>query len=541
VSVDDSSVVGHIEPIEATDAELDAALWALTPAERATFIKLSRERQRIKARKAKAPLTFRAFVDRVSGGRVKWYTYALVLASVLQRVVDGALLRVMIFAPPRHGKSELVSRYLPAYYLYRYPERWVGLASYGHELAHTLAKAARANYFLYREEPERGAVKQWETGRGGGMWSTGIMGGFLGKGLHLGIIDDPLANAEQASSETIRKAHKEWWQSTWQTRAEPNAALVIIQQRWNEDDLSGYLLDEEWRESTLADDAAPERWHIVNFEALKSSPEEIAADEELNGRPLFPPTCTVEPDWRKTGEALCEERYPRERLLRTKRRVGAYYWFALYQQRPRARGGLTFQIDKLRIVDAHEIAWERLVLVRYWDKAATESDDADFTVGGLVGYDPVVDMSYVLGLVRGQWEPGERDRQIELTTQQDVKRFGTTRYTVWGEQEPASAGKDAARAFRTLVKGAAEGVRCFTERASGSKSDRADPLASDCNTDQVRMLRASWNSTLRREFVDFPHGMHDDIVDACAGAFNKAARKRGAPTEIAPTVSRRSA
>lgn len=532
-------VVGHIEPLDATDDELDAAFAALTPVERARFRALMAERERIKHRKARHKLTLRQFVDRISGGRVKWYTYAVVLCNVLQRVVDGTLTRVLIFAPPRHGKSELVSRYLPAYYLYRYPDRWVGLASYGHELAHTLSKSARANYFMYREEPERGAVKQWFTGRGGGMWSTGIMGGFLGKGFHLGIIDDPIANAEQASSETIREAQKNWWESTWGTRAEPNAALVIIQQRWHEDDLSGYLLDQEWREAELADDAAPERWHIVNFEALKSTADEIAADEELNGRPLFPPTCTVEPDWRQPGEALCEERYPRERLLRTKRRIRGYYWYALYQQRPRARGGLLLQIDKLRIVEATDIAWERLTLVRYWDKAATESSTADFTVGSLVGYDDVADMSYMLSVVRGQWEPGERDNIIMQTTREDVARFGTDRYVVWGEQEPASAGKDSARQFRTIVKSVVEGVRCFTEPASQNKPLRADPLAADVNNDQVRMVRAPWNSTVRREFVDFPNGAHDDIVDATAGAFNKAARRRQSPEDHTPSVSRR--
>lgn len=532
-------VVGHIEPLDATDDELDAAFAALNSVERARFRTLMAERERIKHRKARHKLTLRQFVDRISGGRVKWYTYAIVLCNVLQRVVDGTLKRVMIFAPPRHGKSELVSRYLPAYYLYRYPERWVGLASYGHELAHTLSKSARANYFMYREEPERGAVKQWSTGHGGGMWSTGIMGGFLGKGFHLGIIDDPIANAEQASSETVRTAQKDWWESTWGTRAEPDAALVIIQQRWHEDDLSGYLLDQEWREAELADDAAPERWHIVNFEALRSTPDEIAADEELNGRPLFPPTCTVEPDWRAPGEALCEERYPRERLLRTKRRIRGYYWYALYQQRPRARGGLLFQIDKLRIVDAADIAWERLTIVRYWDKAATESAAADFTVGAAVGYDDVADISYLLSVVRGQWEPGERDNIIIRTTREDVARFGVARYVVWGEQEPASAGKDSARQFRAIVKAVAEELRCFTEPSSQNKPLRADPFAADVNNDQVRMLRATWNSTVRREFVDFPNGTHDDIVDAAAGAFNKAARRRQSPDNHTPSVSRR--
>lgn len=525
-----------IAALEFSDAELAVVFDTLTPEERRQLAIIMREQDRVIRGKRRPRLTLRQFVDRISGGRFQWYKYAVVLAGVLQKVVDGTLTRVIIGAPPRHGKSELVSRFLPAYYLYRYPDRWVGLASYAHELAHTLAKAARANYFRNLEEPERGAVKQWETGRGGGMWSTGIAGGFLGKGFHLGIVDDPIANAEQASSETIRNGHREWWRSTWTTRAEPNAAYVIIQQRWHEDDLTGWLLEEEWREATLADDSVPERWHIVNFEALRSTPAEIQAEAMLAGRPQFPPTCTVEPDWRKAGEALCEERYPRERLLRTKRRIGPYYWNALYQQRPRAREGLLFQIDKIKIVDAADVPWSRLRLVRYWDKAATESESADFTVGALVGYDVISDTAFILHLTRGQWEPGERDRRIFDTTVDDCQRFGLEIYTAWGEREPAASGKDAARQFRSLVAAAVEGVKVFTEPASGSKPLRADGLASAVNNGNVAMIRGAWNSALRREFVDFPNGSHDDIVDACAAAYNKVAR-RPLVTEPAPSVS----
>lgn len=528
-----TATLGGFDP---TPEQLAQAYDMLTDEERGRFAIILRERDRYARGKSRPPLRFRQFVDYISGGKVKWYKYATVLAAVLQRVVDGLLTRVMIFAPPRHGKSELVSRYLPAYYLYRFPDRWVGLASYGHELAHTLSKAARQNYFFYRDLPERGAVKQWETGAGGGMWSTGISGGFLGKGFHLGIIDDPIANAEQASSERTRSSHREWWRSTFSTRAEPNAAIVIIQQRWHEDDLSGWLLEEEWAETSLVEDAAPERWHIVNFEALKSTADELEAERLLSGRALFPPSCSVEPDWRKPGEALCEERYPRERLLRTKRRVGSYYWAALFQQRPRAREGLLFKVDQLRVVEPAEIAWERLVVVRYWDKASTDSDAADFTVGALVGYDPVVQLSYLIGIERGQWEPGERDKHIIDTTRGDVERFGLERYTVWGEQEPASAGKTDARQFRYVVRAAHELVRVFTESASGSKTLRADGLASANNNGEVRMLRAPWNSTVRRELVDFPNGMHDDIVDAAAGAWRKAARKSLASPTIAPSV-----
>lgn len=532
-------VVARIEPGADVADEL---LANMTPVEKARFRQLMHERRAIADGRAKRPLTLRQFVDRIGGGRFKWYRYAIVLAGVLQRVADGVLKRVMIFAPPRHGKSEIVSRLFPAYYLYRHPEQWVALISYAADLANTLSRAARGNYFNYYERQASGAVKQWETGRGGGLWATGIGGGALGKGFHLGVIDDPIKNAEEAASDKLRENHREWWRSVFYTRQEPDAAIVIIQQRWHEDDLSGWLLEEEWRENELSDDVQPERWHIVNFEAIKSSADEIAKEVAASNRPsLFPPTCTVEPDWRKPGEALNEERIPAERLLRTKKRVGPYYWNALFQQRPRPREGLLFKIEKITPVFDHEIPWASLRLVRYWDKAATSSAEANFTVGALVGFDDASGLCYLLDLERGQWDPGTRDEKIVAATKRDVSRFIRSpedfdRYVVWGEQEPGSGGKDASRQFRALIRPFA---KCYTEPATGSKTARADGLASATNTNEVRMLRAAWNGTLRREFVDFPNGALDDIVDACSGAYNKLVRRRLSPNDIAPSVSKR--
>jgi hypothetical protein len=534
-------VVARIEPGEIPEALRDA-FAQMTPAERARFRQLMHERRMIAEGRAKRPLTLRQFVDRISGGKFKWYRYAVTLAGVLQDVADGFRKRVMIFAPPRHGKSELVSRYFPAYYLYRHPEQWVALFSHTADLAHTLSRAARSNYFLYYERQSAGAVKQWLTGAGGGLWATGVGGSAVGKGFHLGIIDDPLKSAEEASSDRVRENQREWYRSVFYTRQEPNAAIVIIQQRWHEDDLSGWLLAEEWAEAELADDQQPERWHIVNFEAIKSSPAEIAKELEASNRPsLFPPTCTVEPDWRAPGEALNPERIPAERLERTRRRLGAYYWNALFQQRPRPREGLLFKVDQLSLVADHEIPWQRLRLVRYWDKAASDSTRANFTVGALLGFDDLSGLCYILDLERGQWEPGERNAKTEAATRRDVARFvrgpgDLDRYVVWGEEEPGSGGKDAAAQFRALVRPFA---KVFTDKVTGRKTARADGLASATNSGEVRMLRASWNGVLRREFVDFPNGTLDDIVDACSGAYNKLIRRTFSPGDIAPSISRR--
>src|SRR5262245_21262444 len=100
-----------------------------------------RRREHERERQKADPITFREFVSKVNP-RYRWYRHCKVLAAVLQRVADGELKRVMVFLPPRHGKSESVSRLFSAYFLYRYPYRWVGITSYAAELALTLSRNA---------------------------------------------------------------------------------------------------------------------------------------------------------------------------------------------------------------------------------------------------------------------------------------------------------------------------------------------------------------------------------------------------------------
>ncbi len=153
----------------------------------------------------------------------------------------------MVFMPPRHSKSETVSRLFTAYYLYRHPERFVGLASYGADLAYTLSRAARDNFVKACGQLSKAAkaVKQWLTSTGGGLWAAGVGGPATGKGFHLGVIDDPIKDAEEAASDKIRQRNKDWLSSVFQTREEPGGAIVVLQTRWHEDDLSGYLLSME--------------------------------------------------------------------------------------------------------------------------------------------------------------------------------------------------------------------------------------------------------------------------------------------------------
>ncbi|MCA1615038.1 MAG: phage terminase large subunit [Acidobacteria bacterium] len=472
---------------------------------------LALRRRRAKAGKAK--LSFIEFVQLVKPS-YQWYKHCLILAAVLQKVADGEIKRLMIFMPPRHGKSELASRLFTAYFLYLYPERFVGLSSYSAGLAYTLSRAARENYVEGGGtiDGKANAVKQWLTGKGGGFWATGVGGEATGKGWHLGVIDDPLKNAEQAASEVIREKQKEWYGSTWYTREEPwsdtdpHGALVVINTRWHDDDLSGWLLSEE------KTGEEPERWHVVSFPA-------IAEDQPQE----FPATCTVEPDWRAPGEALCPERRPLDKLKKIADRVGEFVWNALFQQRPGAKDGNKFKRENFEILRAPAPA-EFVSFVRYWDKAGTK-DAGCYTVGALLGKTRQ-NVFWVLDVVRGQWASIEREDILLNTAKADAAQYGRDVVT-WIEQEPGSGGKESAEAtVRNLA-----GFSIWAERVTGDKEFRAEPYSAQAARKNVKLAEADWNGEFIKEHCAFPRGKYKDQVDAAGGAFNKLALYDGGEVE----------
>ena len=157
---------------------------------------------------------------------------------------------LLVTAPPRHGKSTLVSEYLPAWFLGSFPERRVILTSYEADFAASwgaktrglLEEHGRALYRISVDERSRSASRWDLHRRQGGMVTAGVGGPITGRGAHLLVIDDPIKNAEQAASSTIREKQWDWWLSTARTRLEPGAVVVVVMTRWHEADLGGRLL-----------------------------------------------------------------------------------------------------------------------------------------------------------------------------------------------------------------------------------------------------------------------------------------------------------
>ena len=175
------------------------------------------------------------------------------IAETLDQVLAGRITRLMIFAPPQHGKSELASVRLPAYWLGRRPNDPVILTSYAASLAYSKSRQARTIvesprfnklFPAVQTRPDSRAVDHWslKPPLRGSLLAAGVGGPITGHGALLGIIDDPFENWQAAQSLAVRDTVWEWYRTTFRTRIWEGGAIVLIMTRWHEDDLAGRLL-----------------------------------------------------------------------------------------------------------------------------------------------------------------------------------------------------------------------------------------------------------------------------------------------------------
>lgn len=438
--------------------------------------------------------------------------------------------RLLISVPPRHGKTEMVSRHFPAWVLGKLSDTRVILSSYGANLATDNSRAARslvmseryANIFGNRAtvdapvelSSDSRSVEAWDLAapHRGGVVATGVGGGITGKGAHLMVIDDPFKNRKEAESEAYRRDVWEWWTSTARTRLEDGGAVIGMFTRWHADDWAGRLL------RNMVTNPKAEKWVAVTMMALWEPPvipegktfEVYQRDQQMNGAWIE----AQDPLGRKPGEALWPQKYNEEDLALIREAIGPYDWEALYQQRPYSRTGNLFRREWFGIIE--EPPKDIVRRVRYWDKASTAGGGA-FSCGVLMGITEG-GLIIVEDVNRGQWSAYDREAEILRCAGVDSQRPGA--YTVTHhEQEPGSSGKDSAQA--TNAKLSLAGFEAHFETVTGDKVVRAGPWSSSCEAGKVRLVRGGWNEAFIEEHLAFPMGRLKDQVDASSGAHAK--------------------
>lgn len=384
----------------------------------------------------------------------------------------------MLFMPPRHGKSEMVTVRYSAWMIEQDPSQRIIIGAYNQTLANKFSRKVRK---ICRQRivlsKERTAVDDWETEQGGGLRAVGVGAGVTGMGGDLIVIDDPVKNREEASSPTYRDRVWEWYTDDLYTRQEPSASVVLIMTRWHEDDLAGRILNSK----SVSD------WAVASLPAL-------AMEDDPLGREI--------------GTPLWPERYDLKALLDYKRVLGRSF-HALYQQGPQEQEGDFFKASWFKDNIVREVP-DDAQRVRYWDKGATV--DGDYTVGVLLA--KADDHFYIEDIERGRWTSHDRNQRILRTAKADGSDV-----SVYVEQEPGSSGLDSVNEIIRLLVG----FNVRADKVTGNKSIRAEPLAAQAEAGYVKMKRASWNSTYIDELTSFPNGLHDDQVDASSGAFMQLA------------------
>jgi len=407
---------------------------------------------------------------------------------------ESSLDRLIITMPPRSTKSEICTRRFPAWCLGRQPrQRPVVIGSYAASLAEDFSSDIQGiisgeEYQLIFPDvtinPRKHGVQKWALNdyAQNACMAIGRRGSITGKGGGIMILDDPVKDIHEARSETIREVVWQWYLSTYRTRLEPNAKVLIVMTRWDEDDL------------------------VARIKALM----EVEPDSDQFFIYNLPAIATENDEYRLKGEALHPARYSVKELRRTRATMGERLFNSLYQGTPIAPEGNVFKRSWFNSKNNPAIHFSQLpekrVRIRYWDWAVTP-DGGDFTVGSLLGKDSTMQV-YLENVVRGQWEWSKAAKRIFETAMTDGKDV------VVGIEEIA---KDAIILKQLKRKLRSAGFTVFINRTRQKKVVEAKYFESLAEAGMITMVRGHWYPAWISEVTAFPFGTHDDQIDSVSG------------------------
>jgi len=475
--------------------------------------------------------------------------------------------RLMLFMPPRHGKSRLASQEFPSHVLGHHPTWEIIAASYAESLPIGFSRKIRNQIATkeyrqifpdtYLDKTDKAATG-WATTAGGRYTPVGVGGGISGKGAHILILDDLVKDAESADSDTIREGIVDWYETTAKTRLAPGGGVLLIMTRWRYDDIAGTLLEQDEQHRTelmeilednreaLDNADAHERpaleqniteiqeqldalddWEVVEYPAIADKYEYLSAGGNIRRLDDSVPEGSQDKLLRKPGDALHPARYPRSILLNMKINMQPRHWSAMYQQKPTPDEGDYFQRGWFRYERGHPPLSEMKIVVA-WDLAVGEKKRNDYTVGLVAGLDWQGHI-HLIHMVRGRWSDMETiaDKVIDTHMTWQAQMTGVEQGQLSLALGPSLTKRIRERTLSgenisiTLAEGD-DALRPITD-----KDMRARPLQGRLQQGMVYLPMKEitpWVEDLEMEFLRFPNATHDDIVDGASWATRMLAR-----------------
>ncbi len=424
----------------------------------------------------------------------------------LSRCLDGDNTRLLITQPPRSLKSICSSVAFVAWALGHNPKLRFICVSYSQDFAGTLARQFRqvVDSIWYRSLfPRMRLTKdtgtECVTSEGGGRLATSIGGTLTGRGADIIIIDDPL-KAEDAASDTARKAVIDWYTSTLVTRLndKERGAIIVVMQRLHEEDLAGHLLEHQ-------------DWHHLDLPAIAIEDQEVR---------IGPDHADVH--IRKEGELLHPEREPLSSLERIKEEISSLRFSAQYQQRPVPLGGNLVKRDWFKTYDTPPDLGQGSRIVQSWDVATTVSDTNNWSV--CTTWLIKQKTFYLLDVWRGRLEYPDLKRKVIALQDEHAARTVLIEKVNLGVSLVQDLRVDSPAGFPNPI-----GIV-----PDGDKETRMEAQSARIEAGHVVLPKnAPWLDTFLNELLAFPYGRHDDQVDSVSQFLNWAWLRDGRGMRLA--------
>jgi len=458
------------------------------------------ERLQSAQKKQQATNTFMGFVKYMWPSFIEG-SHHKIMARLFDDVVEGRKKRVIINIAPRHTKSEFASIHLPAYFLGRYPEKKVIMASHTSELAVGFGRKVRGLvdrkdfqglFPGVRLSADSKAAGRWATSRGGEYFAIGVGGALAGKGADLCIIDDPHSEQDAIIGEYNPEVYQkvmEWYEGGPRQRLQPGGSIIIVMTRWSLRDLTGQLVKKQLNSSN------GDTWDVIELPAIMPS-----------------------------GNALWPEFWSLDELTRTKNSIPISKWNAQYMQQPTSEEGALIKREYWQ-------DWDKTgpdgkirppkcdVIVQSWDTAFTTGTRADYsacTTWGIFKNEETDKNAIILiDAERGKWEfPGLKRRAKELYEkhQPDICLI-----------EGRAAGQPLIYELRAMGLPVQEvTVGRGSPGQSNDKISRVNSVTDVFASQNVFAPKAKrWAQEVIEECAAFPAGENDDYVDTVVMAMSR--------------------
>jgi len=412
------------------------------------------------------------------------------LADILMSLEAGGKDRVCVNMPPRHGKSQLVSIFFPAWVLGRDPTKKVMMVShttdlavdFGRKVRNLIATDAYKDVFPVTElAKDSKSAGRWNTNLGGEYYACGIGSALAGRGADLLLVDDPHSEQDviNGNFEVFEKAY-EWFTFGARTRLMPGGSVAIIQTRWHMDDLTGRVTKD------MSKNARSDQYEVVEFPAI------LEIKDNKTGKYVEKP--------------LWPEFFNLEALLRTKASMPNFQWNAQYQQQPTAEEASIVKREWWNIWDLDSAPSCEYIIMSL-DAAAESHNRADYTAlttwGVFLNEETDAYNVILLNSIK---------KRLEFP---ELKQLAIEEYTDWEPDafivEKKSAGTALYQEMRRMGLPVAE----YTpHRGSGDKLARLNAVADIVASGLCWVPPTRWAEEVIEEIAGFPFMSNDDLVDS---------------------------